>query len=57
MKVKSNLFSISRNTDSLLAALIVFFLIQIFSRHSGIGVSPDSVTYIAATGNGGRNRI
>ena len=49
MKVKSNLFSISRNVDSLLAALIGFFLIQIFSRHSGIGVSPDSVTYIAAT--------
>src|ERR1700733_7685737 len=49
MKVKSNLFSFSRNLDSLLAALIGFFLIQIFSRHSGIGVSPDSVTYIAAT--------
>ncbi len=49
MKVKPNLFSISRNLDSLLAALIGFFLIQIFSRHSGIGVSPDSVTYIAAT--------
>ena len=49
MKVKSNLFSLSKNPDSLLAALIGFFLIQIFSRHSGIGVSPDSVTYIAAT--------
>src|ERR1700730_4001698 len=49
MKVKSNLFSLSENLDSLLAALIGFFLIQIFSRHSGIGVSPDSVTYIAAT--------
>jgi hypothetical protein len=49
MKVKSNLFSFSKNLDSLLAALIGFFLIQIFSRHSGIGVSPDSVTYIAAT--------
>ena len=45
MKVKSNLFSLSKNLDSLLAALIGFFLIQIFSRHSGIGVSPDSVTY------------
>src|ERR1700759_4060162 len=49
MKVKSNLFSLSKNIDSLLAALIGFFLIQIFSRHSGIGVSPVSVTYIAAT--------
>ena len=49
MKVKSNLFSLSKNLDSLLAALIGCFLIQIFSRHSGIGVSPDSVTYLAAT--------
>src|SRR6201986_5065344 len=49
MNVKSNLFSLSKNIDSLLAALIGFFLIQVFSRHSGIGVSPDSVTYIAAT--------
>jgi hypothetical protein len=49
MKAKSNLFSLSKNLDSLLFALIGFFLIQIFSRHGGIGVSPDSVTYIAAT--------
>jgi len=49
MKVKSNLFSLSKNVDSLLVALIGVFLIQIFSKHSGIGVSPDSVTYIAAT--------
>jgi|SRR5579863_6423782 len=49
MNVKSNLFSLSKNLDSLLIALIGFFLIQIYSRHSGIGVSPDSVTYIAAT--------
>ncbi|HEY2348690.1 MAG TPA: hypothetical protein VGH64_06725 [Puia sp.] len=49
MKVKTNLFSLSKNLDSLLAAMFGFFLIQIFSRHSGIGVSPDSVTYIAAT--------
>jgi hypothetical protein len=49
MKATSNLFSLSRNLDSLLFALMGFFLIQIFTRHSGIGVSPDSVTYIAAT--------
>jgi hypothetical protein len=48
MKVKSNLFSLSRNLDSLLAALAGFFLIQLFSKHSGIGVSPDSVTYLSA---------
>ena len=48
MKVKSHLFSLSNNLDSILAALLGFFLIQIFSRHSGIGVSPDSVTYLSA---------
>jgi len=51
MKVRPNLFSLPGNLDSLLAALIGFFLIQIFSRHSGIGVSPDSVTYISAARN------
>jgi hypothetical protein len=49
MKVKSNLFSLSKNPDSLFAAMIGFSLILIFSKHSGIGASPDSVTYLAAT--------
>jgi hypothetical protein len=49
MKITSHLFSLSKNSDSLIAALIGFFLIQLFAKHSGIGVSPDSVTYIAAT--------
>jgi hypothetical protein len=49
MKITSHLFSLSKNADSLIAALIGFFLIQLFAKHSGIGVSPDSVTYIAAT--------
>jgi hypothetical protein len=48
MKVKPHLFSLSNNLDSLIAALIGFSLIQIFAKHSGIGVSPDSVTYISA---------
>jgi hypothetical protein len=48
MKVKSNLFSPLRNLDSMLAALTGFVLIQIFSKHSGIGISPDSVTYLSA---------
>jgi hypothetical protein len=48
MKVKSHLFSISRNPDSLFAAILGFILIQIFSKHSGIGISPDSVTYVSA---------
>lgn len=49
MKITSHLFSLSKNRDSLIAALIGFSLIQLFAKHSGIGVSPDSVTYIAAT--------
>ncbi len=48
MKVKSRLFSISNNLDSVVAAIICFVVIQIFSKHSGIGVSPDSVTYLSA---------
>jgi hypothetical protein len=47
MKVKPHLFSISNNLDSLMAAIIGFVLIQIFSKHSGIGVSPDAVTYLS----------
>ena len=49
MKVKQHLFSISKNLDSLLVALAGFVLIQIFSKHSGIGISPDSVTYLSAS--------
>ncbi len=49
MKEKGHLFSLSNNLDSLLAAFAGFFLIQIFAKHSGIGVSPDSVTYISAS--------
>ncbi|HEY4966647.1 MAG TPA: glycosyltransferase family 39 protein, partial [Puia sp.] len=48
MKVKSNLFSHFRNLDSGVAALAGFILVQILSKHSGIGVSPDSVTYLSA---------
>ncbi len=48
MKVKTHLFSIKSNLDSLLFALTGFFIIQIFSKHGGIGISPDSVTYISA---------
>jgi hypothetical protein len=44
----SRLFSLSKNLDSLLAAIIGFLIVHFFSKHSGIGVSPDSVTYISA---------
>ena len=48
MKPRLHLFSLSRNLDSLFAAFCGFILIQIFSKHSGIGISPDSVTYLSA---------
>lgn len=48
MRIKSHLFSLSNNLDSLLVALMGFFLIQVFARHSGIGISPDTVTYLSA---------
>ncbi len=48
MKVTERLFSLSKNLDSVLAALFGFIIIQYFAKHSGIGVSPDSVTYISA---------
>ncbi len=51
MKVKSNLFSLFHNLDSLLAAITGFCLIQLFFKHSGIGISPDSVTYLSAARN------
>ena len=35
----------------MIAAAIGFAIIQVFSHHSGIGVSPDSVTYISAARN------
>ena len=44
-------FALSQNIDSLIAGAIGFFIIQLFSHHSGIGVSPDSVTYISTARN------
>ncbi len=38
---------IRQNLDSLVAAIIGFILIQIFTRHGGIGVSPDSIHYLS----------
>jgi hypothetical protein len=48
MKSRLHLFSLCRNLDSLIAAICGFILIQVFSKHSGIGISPDSVTYLSA---------
>ncbi|MBS1600134.1 MAG: hypothetical protein JST75_18045 [Bacteroidetes bacterium] len=51
MKSRKHFFGLSENIDSLIAGAIGFFIIQVFSHHSGIGVSPDSVTYISTARN------
>ncbi len=38
---------IRQNLDSLVAAIIGFVLIQIFTNHGGIGISPDSIHYLS----------
>ncbi|MDP4214925.1 MAG: hypothetical protein Q8927_01905 [Bacteroidota bacterium] len=40
-----------KNWDSLLAAIAGILIIHSFCRHSGIGVSPDSVDYISTASN------
>jgi hypothetical protein len=42
---------ISGNNDSLPAAIAGFVLIQLLSRHGGIGVTPDSVVYLSTAQN------
>jgi hypothetical protein len=51
MRSQKHSFALSGNIDSLIAGAIGFIIIQIFSHYSGIGVSPDSVTYISAARN------
>lgn len=40
-----------RNLDSLIAAAAGYFIIYLYTRHSGIGISPDSVTYLSVAQN------
>ena len=42
---------VHRNFDSMIAALAGAFIIFMFTRHSGIGISPDSVFYFTAAEN------
>lgn len=52
MRKLFNLSQLSaRNLDALPAAIAGFLIIQAFSRHGGIGVSPDSVVYMSTAGN------
>jgi hypothetical protein len=43
--------SFIREIDSLVAAIAGFLLIYVWTRHSGIGVSPDSIVYMSTAGN------
>src|ERR1700733_4086323 len=47
MQITTRSFWTIRNGDAIIAAIAGFVLIYLFTRHSGIGVSPDSVTYIS----------
>jgi hypothetical protein len=40
-----------KNIDSLIAAVIGFIIIQLFTRNGGIGISPDSIAYISGARN------
>ena len=43
--------SFKQNVDALIAAVIGLLLIQLFTRHGGIGVSPDSIMYTGTARN------
>jgi hypothetical protein len=47
MKRIAQLLSLKKNYDSLIAAIAAFFIIYVYTRHSGIGISPDSVVYLS----------
>ena len=51
MQITTRSFWAVRNGDAIVAAIAGFALIYLFTRHSGIGVSPDSVTYISVASN------
>src|ERR1700745_905222 len=45
------LLSPKRNLDSLVFSILGFYFIYLMTRHSGIGLSPDSVIYLSAARN------
>jgi hypothetical protein len=51
MKRIAQLLSLKKNYDSLIAAIAAFFIIYTYTRHSGIGISPDSVVYLSTARN------
>jgi hypothetical protein len=51
MKAMVPLSSVSKNADSLVAAIAGFLIIFLFSRHGGIGLDPDGVVYMTSAEN------
>lgn len=51
MKRIVQLLSLKKNYDSLVAAIAGFCIIYFYTRHSGIGISPDSVAYLSTARN------
>jgi hypothetical protein len=47
MNADISLFALKKNYDSAIAGLIGVLLIYLYSRHGGIGLSPDSIVYIS----------
>lgn len=45
----SNFFK--NNTDSLIASIVGFIIILLFTRYGGIGISPDSIEYVSVARN------
>src|SRR6478609_11305962 len=50
MKRSFSIF-ISKHWDALLASVAAYIFIGLFTRHSGIGISPDSVVYLSTANN------
>jgi len=51
MKSNNEWFAVRKNIDSIAAGAIGFVIIYFFTRHSGIGVSPDAVSYLSTSRN------
>ncbi len=51
MKRIARLLTLKNNYDSLVAAIAGFIIIYLYTRHSGIGISPDSVVYLSTARN------
>ena len=45
---------LNKNIDSLIAGIIGFIVIYLFTKHSGIGISPDSIAYLSVARNMGK---